>query len=68
VDDWSGIRIAFGLDPAAGFWRFPIETVSQSEDGFERNYQGSSFVMLYEIPPGSEEISIAQRLSIEMHG
>jgi alpha-amylase len=33
------IHIAFSRD--AEVWRFPIETVSNSEEGFERAYQGS---------------------------
>ncbi|MES0363876.1 MAG: alpha-amylase/4-alpha-glucanotransferase domain-containing protein, partial [Desulfobacteria bacterium] len=28
-------------------WFFPLMTVSQSEEGFERTYQGSSLLFLY---------------------
>jgi hypothetical protein len=35
------LDIALTLDRPALLWRFPIETVSQSEGGFERVYQSS---------------------------
>ncbi|MBN1918831.1 MAG: DUF1926 domain-containing protein [Verrucomicrobia bacterium] len=56
-DDWSGVRLAFNLEPACGFWRLPIETVSQSEDGFERNYQASSLLFHWklDLDPGAPE-------------
>jgi len=63
-DDWSGVRVSFGLEPAAGFWRFPLETVSQSEDGFERNYQASSLLFHWHLslkPTASEQITIRTR-------
>ena len=41
VDEWLGVRIAMGFEKAGTVWRFPIETVSQSEAGFERVYQSS---------------------------
>jgi 4-alpha-glucanotransferase len=41
VDEWSRLRIALEAPGAAAFWRFPLETASQSEGGFERTYQGS---------------------------
>jgi len=60
-DDWSGVRVAFSLEPAAGFWRFPLETVSQSEDGFERNYQASSLLFHWRLllePKASEKVAV----------
>ena len=41
VDEWSGFEVVFDLDKPALFWRFPIETVSQSESGMEKTYQSS---------------------------
>ena len=40
-DEYQGLDIALALDKPATLWRFPIETVSQSEGGFERVYQSS---------------------------
>lgn len=44
VDEWQGIEIRLGFTPAARVWRFPVETISQSEEGMESNYQGSCVV------------------------
>ncbi|MFA5114166.1 MAG: alpha-amylase/4-alpha-glucanotransferase domain-containing protein [Candidatus Margulisiibacteriota bacterium] len=41
VDKWKGFSVLLEMDRPATFWRFPIETVSQSESGFERTYQSS---------------------------
>lgn len=43
-DEWKGIDLLLRLDTPATLWRFPIETVSQSEAGFERTYQHSAVV------------------------
>jgi alpha-amylase len=40
-DEWSRLKIALEPSGAPSFWRFPLETASQSESGFERTYQGS---------------------------
>jgi alpha-amylase len=43
-DEWMGVKVEYTLDRKAELWRFPIETVSLSESGFERLYQGSVMV------------------------
>ncbi len=48
-DDWNGFGLDFSLSRQAGLWLFPLETVSQSEDGFERTYQGSSMLMHWKL-------------------
>ena len=40
-DEYLGIDIGLTVNRPATLWRFPIETVSQSEGGFERVYQSS---------------------------
>lgn len=40
-DDFFKFKLSLSFTPEAGLWRFPVETVSQSEEGFERTYQGS---------------------------
>lgn len=47
VDEWQGIEIRLEFKPAARLWRFPIETISQSEEGMESNYQGSCLAALW---------------------
>ena len=41
VDEWRNIRIELKTDIPADIWRFPVETISMSEAGFERVYQNS---------------------------
>jgi len=41
TDRWVGLTVAFESLVPARFYRYPVETVSQSEGGFERVYQGS---------------------------
>jgi len=51
------------VDKPLTLWRFPIETVSLSEAGFERLYQ-SSVVFLHSKIRLEKEYSIAFKLSI----
>ncbi len=44
TDEWMNVDVEFTLGLPAGLWRFPIETVSLSEAGFERLYQGSVMI------------------------
>lgn len=41
VDEWQRVKMSFLYDEAALIWRFPIETISVSESGFERVFQNS---------------------------
>jgi 4-alpha-glucanotransferase len=43
-DGWQRIRVTLHAPAAENFWIAPIETVSESEDGFERVYQGSQIL------------------------
>jgi alpha-amylase len=42
---WLGVEIETTLDRPADAWYAPIETVSNSEAGFERVYQGSALLL-----------------------
>jgi len=44
VDDYSGFEVALEFEEQVPVWAFPVETVSQSEAGFERVYQSSAVV------------------------
>jgi alpha-amylase len=50
----SGIELELAVMPKAGLWRFPVESVSNSEGGIERIYQESCLVVLLplDLPPG----------------
>ncbi|HEX9654262.1 MAG TPA: alpha-amylase/4-alpha-glucanotransferase domain-containing protein [bacterium] len=55
IDEWLGLRIGIKSESSGSIWRFPIETISQSEAGFERVYQ-SSVVFLnwkFQLQPGA---------------
>ncbi len=49
IDEWRKLRVSFTLDRAATVCRFPVETISQSEGGFERVYQSSAVVPLWHL-------------------
>jgi len=63
IDRWMNIAIVVQCEPAATLWRFPIETVSQSEGGFEKIYQGSCVAAVWPLAANVDEFSIA--LSVE---
>lgn len=63
VDEWLKLRLAVELDRPALLVRAPIETVSLSEEGFERNYQGSVLVAAWELE-GATEWRIGLRQTI----
>ncbi|MEO2045308.1 MAG: alpha-amylase/4-alpha-glucanotransferase domain-containing protein [Pirellulales bacterium] len=39
LDEWLGIEVGIQLDQPSGIWSYPVETVSQSEGGFELVHQ-----------------------------
>jgi 4-alpha-glucanotransferase len=52
-DEWMGVTVEYHMDQAASLWRFPIETVSLSESGFERLYQGSVMIPHWNVALGA---------------
>ena len=49
VDEWQRVRIALRARPRPHWWIVPVETISQSESGFERVYQGSAILAVWKI-------------------
>jgi alpha-amylase len=45
VDGWAGFALTLRSDPPFQLWCYPVETVSNSEGGFERNFQGSCLLL-----------------------
>lgn len=43
----AGVRLTMTIDPPTELLHFPIETVSESEEGLERTYQGLCLVCLW---------------------
>ena len=46
-NDQLGIAIATKISPAAEVWCAPVETISNSEAGFERVYQGEGVLLAW---------------------
>jgi len=49
VDEWLGYEMEMRFGRPATLWRFPVETVSLSEAGFERVYQCSCVMPVWRI-------------------
>jgi 4-alpha-glucanotransferase len=47
VDEWDKFYVRVTATPGATMWRYPLETASQSEGGFERTYQASVIVPVW---------------------
>jgi len=56
VDEWQNVAALLDSPPGSKLWVAPIETVSESEEGFERVYQGSQILAVssLELPPGGQ--------------
>jgi alpha-amylase len=47
IDEWIGFEIILKTDRTGDLWRFPVETISLSESGFERIFQGSCLLFYW---------------------
>ncbi len=64
VDEWLNIKINIKADDASEFWRLPIETISISESGYEKLYQGSIVLPVWNITLKDKwEATIIQKIS-----
>lgn len=61
-----GLRVGVSLGQPGRLFRYPIETVTQSEDGLERTFQGTCFVPTWAVSllPG-ERTQLGMSLSFE---
>ena len=48
VDEWLGLDVALEFSHPAGVWAVPIETISQSEGGYEAVFQSTAIVPHWE--------------------
>jgi 4-alpha-glucanotransferase len=55
ADEWQDVAIEIEARGANQLWISPIETVSESEEGFERVYQGSQILGLWPVTPNFAE-------------
>lgn len=61
IDEYNGIMVVINSDKNFNLWRFPVETVSLSESGFERIFQGSCLLLFWSlelIPEGTFNVNI----------
>jgi alpha-amylase len=68
-NDSLGVEIETSLSQAVDAWWAPIETVSSSEAGFERVYQGSALLLSWRVGLDSNaawRVTVEQRVSL--HG
>ncbi len=65
VDGIRKLAVDMGVSHHPTLWRYPLETVSQSEAGFERVYQGSTLLFNWHtsLPPG---IPFATRFELRL--
>jgi alpha-amylase len=54
VDEWQKVVVTVHAQDARDYWVAPVETISESEEGFERIYQGSQILAVWpvEFQPG----------------
>ncbi|MGA3056468.1 MAG: alpha-amylase/4-alpha-glucanotransferase domain-containing protein [Candidatus Limnocylindrales bacterium] len=68
-NDYEGVRIAATAEPAARMTWYPVETVSNSEGGFERAYQGSCLLFRWPVAlePGRRETFAVRLVAAQTH-
>jgi len=62
------LTLATELSRPATLWRFPLETITLSEAGFECGYQGTIFVQLWPLQLAAESawsVTVSQRVTPE---
>jgi alpha-amylase len=54
VDEWQGIDVSIDLSLPGRFWTFPIETVSNSEGGYELVHQSCAVIPVWDVLADAE--------------
>jgi len=66
VDEWLGIDVRLSLSRPSGLWTFPIQTVSQSEGGFELVHQSVVVIPHWHVQPDREgRWSVTMNLALD---
>ena len=63
--DWMPLRITIGFSEPATLWRFPIETISLSEGGAERNYQNTCLVPHWQLRGDNDLFTVTITMKVE---
>jgi hypothetical protein len=55
AEAYSGLRLTFRLSTPAAIWSFPLFTISNSEAGYEQNFQGAVLLLNWaiDLTPGN---------------
>ncbi len=65
ADEWLGIKVLLKWSQKARMWRYPVFSVSNSESGFERIYQGSAIVPNWHVDlKGREKFEVEIYLTV----
>jgi alpha-amylase len=66
TDEWLGIDVGLKMSRPSNFWTFPIETVSQSEGGFELIHQSVAVLPHWLVEADKEgRWSVTMQLSLD---
>jgi alpha-amylase len=58
IDKYADLKIGIGASREFTLIRYPVYTVSQSDSGFEKNFQGSSLILAFDLKEGVNEFII----------
>ncbi len=61
-DTHTGVSLTIETERPATLWRFPVHTVSLSEGGFEKIYQGSCLVFIFDLDSRSAQMNLCFRV------
>jgi alpha-amylase len=67
VDEWLGLDASLSLSRRGGIWAFPIQTVSQSEGGYELVHQSTVVLPHWQLEPDNQgrwEVQLALKLDV----
>lgn len=67
VDEWLGLDAGLALSKKGGVWAFPVQTVSQSEGGFELVHQSTTVIPHWLVQgdaKGRWEVNLSLKLDV----
>jgi 4-alpha-glucanotransferase len=67
VDEWLGLDASVSLSRKGGIWAFPIQTVSQSEGGFELVHQSTVVMPHWLVEPDAQgrwQVTLSLKLDV----
>ena len=61
-DEYMKIDVQVGADDLNAIWRLPVETISLSEAGFEKVYQSSCILLIWDVELDKQvQFSLSQK-------